>query len=191
MVISFSKRRSIRDAAELAYRRVVDQARQPIFFARYGVPDSVDGRFELVCLHAFLYLHRLKSERPQASRLCQSFFDTMFLDLDRALREMGTGDLSVGRQIKRMAQGFYGRIQAYEEGIGGDDWLLRGALARNLFGTVPAPAPHLGVMADYVRAAAADLRRQTAGELAAGRVQFIAPPPQAERSTPAESGSSP
>ena len=188
MVISFSQRRSIRDAAERAYRRVVEQARQPIFFMEYGVPDSVDGRFELICLHAFLYLHRLKSDRPRASRLCQSFFDTMFADLDRGLREMGTGDLSVGRQVKRMAQGFYGRIRAYEEGIAGDHSRLHAALARNLFGTAAASARHLAAMADYVRATAADLGRQPAAELAAGRIRFVAVQPSMHGTTPALSG---
>jgi len=113
MVISFSRRKSVRGAAELAYRRVVEQARQPMFFTGFGVPDTVDGRFELICLHAFLYLHRLKSERPRSMAVSQAFFDAMFADMDRGLREMGTGDLSVGRHVKRMAQGFYGRIRAY------------------------------------------------------------------------------
>src|SRR5260370_6969849 len=102
-----------RGAADLAYRRVVEQARQPIFFTDYGVPDTLDGRFELICLHAFLYLHRLKGEPPPATWLCQSFFDEMFADFDRALREMGTGDLSVRKHVKRTARAFYGRIRAY------------------------------------------------------------------------------
>ena len=65
---SFSGRNLAREAADLAYRRVVEQARQAVFFTDYGVPDTLDGRFELICLHAFLYLHRLKGDRPQASR---------------------------------------------------------------------------------------------------------------------------
>src|SRR3954464_9479373 len=97
-----------RNAAELAYCRIVEQARRPGFFTDCGVPDTVDGRFELICLHAFLYLHRLKREQQGASALGQRFFDTMFADFDRSLREMGTGDLSVGREIKRMAEAFYG-----------------------------------------------------------------------------------
>lgn len=177
MVIFSARRRPIRAAAELAYRQVVEQARRPVFFTEYGMPDTLDGRFELICLHAFLYLHRLKPERPRASPLCQIFFDTMFADLDRALREMGTGDLSVGKQVKRMAQGFYGRIGAYEAGIAGDDGVLGAALARNLFGTVPEPAAHVGAMTGYVRAAAARLRRQPAAELLAGRPHFDPPPP--------------
>jgi len=174
-MISLAGRKSVHDAAELAYRRVVEQARQRVFFVEFGVPDTLDGRFELICLHAFLYLHRLKSERPQASALAQAFFDAMFADLDRALREMGTGDLRVGREVKRMAQGFYGRIRAYEDGIAADDTVLGAALARNLFGTVRGPLAHLGAMARYIRGAADDLRGQGAAELLAGRVRFIAP----------------
>jgi cytochrome b pre-mRNA-processing protein 3 len=172
--ISLARRKSVRDASELAYRLVVEQARQRVFFAELGVPDTLDGRFELICLHAFLYLHRLKSERPRANVLAQAFFDAMFADLDRALREMGTGDLRVPREVKRMAQGFYGRIRAYEDGIAADDSILGAALARNLYGTVEGPLAHLGEMARYVRGAAEDLRGQEAAELLAGRVRFIA-----------------
>ena len=137
MVISSTRRRSIRDAAALAYGRVVEQARQPVFFAGYGVPDTLDGRYELICLHAFLYLYRLKADRPRSAELSQAFFDAMFADLDRALREMGTGDLSVGKHVKRMARGFYGRIRAYQDGIESAESALAAALERNLFGTVP------------------------------------------------------
>jgi len=174
-MISFNRRKSIRDASERAYRLVVAQARQRAFFAEYGVPDTLDGRFELVCLHAFLYLHRLKSEWPRAKALAQAFFDTMFGDFDRALREMGTGDLRVGREVKRMAQGFYGRIRAYANGIAAGDSALGAALARNLFGTVGVPLAQLAAMTLYVRRAADDLRDQGAAELLAGRVRFVSP----------------
>src|SRR5438477_5424361 len=136
-MISLARRNPLQKAAELAYRRVVDQARQPGFFIDGGVPDTIDGRFELICLHAFLYLHRLKREQKRAAGLGQRFFDTMFGDFDRSLREMGTGDLSVGREVRRMAQAFYGRVAAYESGLAGDDSVLQPALARNLFGTAP------------------------------------------------------
>jgi cytochrome b pre-mRNA-processing protein 3 len=170
---------SVREPAELAYRRVVEQARQPGFFIDGGVPDTLDGRFELICLHAFLFLHRLKREQPQAAPLGQRFFDTMFGDFDRSLREMGTGDLSVGREIKRMAEAFYGRVAAYERGLAGDDGVLREALARNLFGTASACPPCLAAMIEYVRSAAARLCRQGAAELLAGHVSFGDPPPTA------------
>jgi cytochrome b pre-mRNA-processing protein 3 len=175
MMISSTRRRSIRDAAALAYGKVVEQARQPVFFAGYGVPDTLDGRYELICLHAFLYLYRLKADRPRSAELSQAFFDAMFADLDRALREMGTGDLSVGKHVKRMARGFYGRIRAYQDGIESADSALAAALERNLFGTVPGSLPQIAGMAEYVQAAVGELARQPAAELLSGRVRFPAP----------------
>src|SRR5437016_911919 len=166
----------VREAAELAYRRVVEQARQPGFFLDGGVPDTVDGRFELICLHAFLYLYRLKSERPQAAALGQRFFDTMFADFDRSLREMGTGDLSVGRHVKRMAKAFYGRIDAYERGLSEGDGVLKPALARNLFGTRQPGEPELAAVARYLRREAARLRERPLAELLAGEISFGDPP---------------
>ncbi len=175
MFIPFRKD-PVGEAAELAYRRVVEQARQPGFFVDGGVPDTLDGRFELICLHAFLYLHRLKCEQPRAALFGQRFFDVMLADFDRSLREMGTGDLSVGREVKRMAEAFYGRIVAYQQGLASTDAALQPALARNLFGTAPPTPDRLTAMARYVRREAADLDRQSAAELLAGRVSFGDPP---------------
>ncbi|MBV9965617.1 MAG: ubiquinol-cytochrome C chaperone, partial [Alphaproteobacteria bacterium] len=124
-MISLFRRNPLQKAAELAYCRIIEQARQPVFFAEIGVPDTIDGRFELICLHAFLFLHRLKGETARAAELGQRVFDAMFADFDRSLREMGTGDLSVGRQVKRMAQAFYGRIDAYERGLTAGDGVLK------------------------------------------------------------------
>jgi cytochrome b pre-mRNA-processing protein 3 len=171
------RRDTLRGAAQLAYRRVVEQARQPRFFSEIGIPDSLDGRFELIALHAFLYLRRLRREQPESAALGQRFLETMFADFDRSLREMGTGDLSVGREIKRMAQGLYGRIDAYERGLASDGEALKAALARNLFGTAPAaPGSSLDAMARYLRDEAARLDAQLASELLAGDIGFGPPP---------------
>lgn len=176
-MISLSRQKPIEEAAALAYDRVVSHARQPLFFTDYGVPDSLDGRFELICLFAFLFLHRLKSERPQSAALSQAFFDMMFADMDRSLRELGTGDLRVGREIRRMAEALYGRIRAYEAGLEGGDEVLGAALARNLYGTVPPPPEGAAGIGRYLRRAAAELRREDAAELLCGRVRFAAVPP--------------
>jgi len=171
----------LQQAAELAYRRVVDAARRPGFFlAGGGVPDTVDGRFELICLHAFLYLHRLKREHPRGTALGQRFFDAMFTDFDRSLREMGTGDLSVGREIRRMAEAFYGRVAAYEAALDAGDPDLAPALTRNLYGTAPATPAQIAAMTAYIRREAASLDRQEATRLMAGDVAFGAPPPSSE-----------
>lgn len=174
-MFSFSGHNSAREAAEIAYRRVVEQARQTVFFADYGVPDTLDGRFELICLHAFFYLHRLKEDRPQASLFCQSLFDRMFADFDRSLREMGVGDLSVGKHVKRMARAFYGRILSYEAGLAGGDSALAIALARNVFGTVAANECAAEDMASYFRRAVRALRSQSAADLLAGDISFELP----------------
>jgi cytochrome b pre-mRNA-processing protein 3 len=165
------RRNQVRDAAELAYRLVVEQARRPEFFTRFGVPDTLDGRFELICLHAFLYLRRLKSD-PSAASVAQRFYDTMFADFDRSLREMGIGDLSVGKQVKRMTRAFYGRILAYEKGLAGNDAMLAAAVARNLLGTVAGPARAADATAAYIRDTVEELRRQSAAKLLAGHVSF-------------------
>jgi cytochrome b pre-mRNA-processing protein 3 len=168
------RRSSNRAAATRAYASVVKQARRPEFFTVYGVPDTLDGRFELVCLHAFLYLHRLKGE-ADAAPVGQAFFDAMFADFDRSLREIGTGDLSVGRQVKRMAEAFYGRIRAYEEGLAGDEAALGAALARNLYGTAPAGPEQVARMAAYIRREALRLGDEPAVALIAGAVAFGPP----------------
>lgn len=167
-------RNPARGAAELAYRRVVEQARRPEFFTLYGVPDTLDGRFELVCLHAFFYLHRLKGE-PGAAAVGQHFFDAMCTDFDRSLRELGTGDLSVGKQVMRMAEGFYGRARAYENALAEGGSALDAALLRNLYGTAPANPAQLGRMTEYVRREVARLAGEPAATLASGAVRFAEP----------------
>lgn len=173
---SLFRRNPLKVAAERAYGTVVAQARRAEFFRLCGVPDTLDGRFELICLHAFLYLQRLKQESPPADALGQAFFDTMFADFDRSLRELGTGDLSVGREVKKMAQAFYGRIQAYEQGLHDGETSLAAALIRNLFGTVQASAAAVATMAAYLRRETARLSGERRDELLAGGVSFGAPP---------------
>jgi cytochrome b pre-mRNA-processing protein 3 len=175
MLNVFIRRRPVRDAAEAAYIRIIEQSRQPAFFVVYGVPDTFDGRFELICLHAFFLLYRLKAERPRSAELSQGVFDTMFADFDRSIRELGVGDLSVGKHVKRMARGFYGRIRAYQEGIERGDRVLNAALARNLYGTMRESAPETAAMVEYVRRTVAELAGQPAAELLSGRIRFPVP----------------
>jgi cytochrome b pre-mRNA-processing protein 3 len=123
-------------------------------------------------------LHRIRHEKS-AQRFGQALFDRMFADMDRGLREMGTGDLSVGKQVKQMATGFFGRIAAYQAGIEGDGDLAE-ALRRNLFGTVPTVTPEaLEWFVDYVAGEAVALARADLGEIVKGRIAFAAlPEPQ-------------
>ncbi len=172
-----ARRRHRRQAVGAAYRAIVERARSPSFFLAWGVPDTLDGRFELLALHAFLVLHRLKSARAGTELFAQDLFDTMFADLDRAVREMGATDIGVGRHVKEMARGFYGRIAAYEAGLAGDDAVLLDALQRNLFGTAKPGEGQLALAASYLRQQAAALAAAPLPMLLGGAIPF-APLPQ-------------
>lgn len=167
-------RRAPEGPARSLYDAAVRQARDPYFYAELGVPDSVDGRFELVALHGFLLMRRLK---PIAGGgpLAQRLFDVMFADMDASLREMGAGDLGVGRRVKTMARGFLGRIAAYEAGLA-DRAALPAALRRNLYGTVEPAEAALAAMAGYMAAVAEGLEKQPESALLAGRASFPPPP---------------
>ncbi len=158
------------------YDRVVAQARRPGFYSRCGVPDTQDGRFELIALHLFLVLHRLKAGRPETADLAQDLFDTMFQDMDQSLRELGAGDLGVGPRVKRMAEGLYGRIAAYEAGLEGPEGALEAALGRNLYGTVTPRPDQLRSMAGYLRREVEGLARREPADLESGKPDFGGPP---------------
>ncbi len=163
------------EPARKLYDAAVARARDPGFYTACGVPDSVDGRFELVVLHVHLLLRRLKAEtqdRPAADVLGQELLDTLFADMDGSLREMGVGDLSVGPKVKRMAQAFYGRVAAYDGGLAQSPEVLAGALRRNLYGTVQPQAAAVDAVAGYIRDAVGRLSRCPVTELSAGIADF-------------------
>ena len=164
-------------AANPLYERIVAQARLPDFYLAGGVPDTVQGRYEMIALHMFLVLRRLKHEGEQGADLAQDLFDLMFADMDRNLRELGTGDLAVGKRIKALAKGFYGRIAAYERGLeaGAGAESLEEALGRNVFANGPVEPHVLARLAAYLRRAAESLAAQPYREISAGRMVFAAP----------------
>lgn len=170
----FKEPQAERSARKL-YRAAVEQARRPVFYARHGVPDSVDGRFDMIALHVFLLLHRLKRDGRAQGPVGQALFDLMFADMDAGLREMGVGDLSVGRKVRAMAEGFYGRVAAYEAGLAGTGDALEQALRRNLYGTAQPTAAQVAAMAAYVRRQAAALSSQAVESLALGEAAFVQP----------------
>lgn len=164
------------DQAVALYQRVVTQARQPVFYRDYAVPDTLDGRFEMIVLHAILVMRRLRQAGEAGRLLSQSLFDLLFADMDSSLREIGVGDLSVGKKIKAMGQAFYGRVEAYESGLQtAADAPLAAALTRNLYGTTEPPAAAVAAMAAYIRRADALLAAQPDGNLLAGNPDFLVP----------------
>lgn len=166
--------------ADALYLTAVHQARRPGFYTRFGAPDTVDGRFDMIALHVFLLLRRLRGEGADGAELAQKLFDVMFDYIDQDLREMGVGDLSVGKKVKAMASAVYGRIAAYEPGLdeggaAGESRLVE-ALRRNLYSAREPLDDDVRGLARYVVDQAACLAEQAGGELLAGRVNFLAAP---------------
>ncbi|MBT3552779.1 MAG: hypothetical protein HOO19_18710 [Rhodospirillaceae bacterium] len=175
------RRRQNQDADYRLYGAIVDQARLPAFYSNCGVPDTVNGRFDLIGLHAYLVMRCLKGmANERGTGLSQRLFDIMFTDMDRNLREMGVGDLSVGKKVKAMAKAFYGRVKAYDEGLAGGPEALEDALRRNLFIETEPRDEDVAKMAAYLSQSVAASSSWTIEALEEGRLQFLAPPPMTE-----------
>lgn len=177
----FARHRRERVAAEL-YVKLVEQARSPAFYTACGVPDTLDGRFEALALHAFLVLHRLKREAPPAPGFAQALFDHMVSDMDLSLREIGVTDFSIGKKVKAMGRGFYGRVVAYDRGVAAadDPEALESALRRNLYGTVEPRPGQVRAIAAYLRREVAGLAAQPVAAVLAGEVRFGPAPEMVE-----------
>src|SRR3989442_12960591 len=106
-------RRTPRDPIACLYGTIVAQARLPAFYQIYGVPDTVNGRLEMIMLHTVLFLRRLESEAVPIRALRQGLFDHFCRDMDDSMREMGVGDLAGPRNMRRIGGAFYGRQAAY------------------------------------------------------------------------------
>jgi cytochrome b pre-mRNA-processing protein 3 len=161
--------------AQTVYGAIVAEARRPEFYAGMGVPDTVDGRFELIVLHLVLLLRRLQPEGEAGSKMGQAVFDAFVEDMDRSLREMGVGDLGIPRRMKQMAQSFYGRLKTYGEALAARDRAaLTAALTRNLHpgDSYPPPAEAL---AGFALAAGEALARQSFDLIRRGDIRFPAP----------------
>lgn len=172
------------EAAHKLYVRTVDQARTPAFYLHGGVADSLDGRFDLVALHLWLVVSRLhfplageEGRIKKAHDLEEKLLEVHFDDMDQALREMGVGDLGVGKRIKVMAQAFYGRVAAYDEAIAaytqdGDDKQLRDALTRNVYREQVPSEKALSWLVDYVIKAREEMSAQSFDMLLSGTLSF-------------------
>lgn len=158
------------------YGALVAQARLPRFYSHMGVPDTVEGRFEMVALHAYLVLRHLRAAGGEGKALGQKLFDILFDDMDQTLREMGVGDLSVGKKIKALASSFYGRIQAYDQGLAApENEVLEAAIRRNIFGGTDVSEGNIAGIASYVRQVDQLLVAQPVAEVMAGRIVFGMP----------------
>ena len=157
------------------YGAIVAQARCAVFYAGYGVPDTVQGRFDLIVLHLVLALERLGRATVGGRGVGQSLFDAFCRDLDDNLREMGVGDLAVPKQMRRFAEAFYGRQTVYLAALAAaDDRELEKALARNIF---QGAGNDRGAMrlAHYARAARQRFEEQDERALLRGEMVYPSP----------------
>ena len=148
------------------YEHAVRQARDPAFYTRLGVADRIDARFELYTLHVLLLTMRLREEGERGCEAAQELFDTYVSALDHALRELGVGDISVGKKMRKLGEALYGRMTAWEAALREDDAdALAASLARNVYEDDAAPAAP--ALAAYALASRRDLAGQTYAALLA------------------------
>ena len=159
-------------AGQALYERVVAQSRSPGLYADLGAPDTTEGRFEIYSLHVYLLLERMKGQGPQAAETAQALLDTYLSALDNTLREMGLGDVGVGRQVRKLGEAFYGRVRSYEVGMAAlpDTSELQAMLIRTAYaGADSTSAPRL---AEYIVRQRAALATQPLETLFAGSVMW-------------------
>ena len=119
---------------QLLYEAAVRQARDPGFYTRLRVADRIDARFELYTLHVLLLVMRLRDEGERGAETGQDLFNTYVSALDHALRELGVGDVSVGKKMRKLGEALYGRLAAYEAPLrNADAPALAAGLARNVY----------------------------------------------------------
>jgi cytochrome b pre-mRNA-processing protein 3 len=165
------KPRPAQAAGRALYALTVPQARRPALYAELGVPDTPEGRFECYSLHVYLILERLKGHGEQAAEIAQAVFDAYLSDLDHALRELGVGDLSVGKRMRKLGEAFYGRVKSFEAALAAlpDTAELEALLTRTIYAETDAGrAPALAAYLLRQREALAEqpLERLCAGEVA-------------------------
>ncbi len=190
MILSLFRSRSTRLAARDLYSEIIAQARQPLFYEYFGVPDSVEGRFDLLALHSFLVMARLKgaggSDSP-GGHFANKVFSTMVEDLDSNLRELGVGDLTVGKKVRGLTEAFLGRAASYDEALKASDGeLMARAVARNILGDEQyAKSQTAQSLAAYIFAVDQKLAGQKIERLMQGVVVF---PPVADFLPNADNG---
>ena len=164
MLALLAKSRARKQIVRRLYEGIVRRSRAPVFFTKFAVPDTIDGRFDLLTLHAWLVLDRLRDVK--LTDVSQGLMDTLFIGFDEGLRDLGTGDMGMGRRMKKIADAFYGRLSSYEASK--DTSALSDALLRNLYRGAGERA-HADAIAHYVESARSHIAQS---DLAAGEVDF-------------------
>ncbi len=186
MILSLFRRDRRGDTISALYGMIVAQARLPCFYRDYAVPDTVNGRFDLIVLHLALALGRLMPD-AELKALGQGVFDQFCVDMDSNLREMGISDVKVAKEMRRMGEAYYGRARAYDAALAASDGGqgLVEALSRNIYSGAPPDTAVVRRLAAYMQEAVVGLRTQPSADLAAGTIGFPDPgaiPPRQDKS---------
>ncbi len=173
MLARLLRKKSIKKAARRIYDQLSLAAREPALYGLGKVADTPDGRFELLALHAAVLFTRLSKRGEQAEETSQEVFDILFSAMDHALRELGVGDISVGKRIRKLAESFYGRLAVYHDGIAGlgeDPDALSRAIAIHVFEVTTGYHPFAESLANRILAWREQLAGQNDDELLAGNL---------------------
>ena len=174
MMLFSSQRRREREAAGRLYAACVEAARDPALYRDYGVPDTFQGRFEMVTLHLFPLLHRLMHQPGDDPALARLVSESFVTDMDATFREMGVGDITVPKRMKTLYASFAGRISGYTKALGEGEGALAAAIGRNVFPDSPED-PRAQPLAARVEAALVALRGAEIDDLRRGEAMFPAP----------------
>ena len=179
MILNLFRRDASRDVVERLYSEIVAAARRPAFFTSpVDVSDTLEGRFEVLALHGFAVLRRLSALPAPAPALAQELADRVFAGFDAALREMGVGDLTVPKRMKKLAGDFGGRSAAYARALDGSE-PLEAAIARNVYGDPDAARGT--VLAAWLRDTQAVLGRAELADFERGFPDLPLPAPAVQR----------
>lgn len=154
----FEKKPRIGDAHYALYGAIVAQSRQPVFYADWGVPDTLTGRFDMISLHVALVLKRLQRDGAVSRDYAQGLFDLFFKDMDRSLREMGVGDISVPKRIEKMGSLFFGLVEGLGQALEDQDpdaldaFVIRDLLPDGENARAPLFSAYLRRMTDHLAA---------------------------------------
>lgn len=147
MIFNLFRKSTAPDAALEAYRSIVAQSRQQKFYADWGVPDTVTGRFDMISLHMALTMHRLHGV-PEARAFTQALVEVFFRDMDQSIRELGVTDLGVPAKIKKMGKAFYGLAGVLSTALdSGSVAEVEAVLVKNVYGSAD---PHAAALAQYL-----------------------------------------
>jgi len=194
-LFSLFRKDPLKEPAHALYTQCGEYARKIEFFTRLEVADTFDGRFDMLALHVYFGLRRLRRAAEAAEAvgdeaagqkfrtIAQHVTDVAFGDFDRSLRMHGVSDTGIGKRVKKMTKAFYGRLKAYDEALADPSVDMNDVVARNIYRGEDVGADALQNMVAYLRqeSVGRDDDRTKDGELSAGRIEFGAIPAQVQR----------